>query len=258
MTRIYLTRHPDRAPFDRGPRTLWVHPKGSPPVASAAMECAAFLASPLRALRRADLVVVTGLGSRLVTPANRVRLGPYLTEPWDGPPRVSVDTGLFVGEPWRLWWHFGCVGAPFGPYATSYALETRWRGYLDRRVPKDPCALVDIVQWGQGVIRSDAPCAFAPPRINTISLPADVHAAYAVEKARAFEEATSLPGILARLGRFAQARCPQRAMPRGASLFTCDASPPQITRTDLPIDNYLLSVALERMALTNAIGEAFR
>jgi hypothetical protein len=255
---IYLTSTPETAPVDRGPRALWVHPDRAHrrPVVPWTVSAAEYFELPMADIRRADVVVVVGL-SQIVTPGNRVRTGPRLTEPWDGPPRVSVDRALFLGEPWRAWWHWGCVRAPWDDVETSFRMENLCAQALDKRRP-DPCTIEEFVRVGTGVVRADDTAArFGGLDVEV--LPTDP-TGYDEEKARAFEEETTPAGLTRRLGQWAQAREPRRSVPTTARLFLelGRGRPPKVVATDLPVDRWLVSRLRHLIDLTDGIADAFR
>ena len=68
-----------------------------------------FAADHKELLRGVKTLAVVGI-NKLITPANRTKVGPLLLRPIDGVQRISIDRTLFVAEPWRAWWHFGCAG----------------------------------------------------------------------------------------------------------------------------------------------------
>lgn len=214
-----------------------------------------FAAAPEAHLRGIKRLVVVGLG-RILSPSNRTKVGPLLLRPLPGVERVSVDRTLFFGEPWRAWWHFGCVGAPFGIYSYSYLVESHWRG-AQEGAREDPVSLAQIVKHGRGVIRALAPRFFGDFAHRVVPLGADAHAAYAEEKARAFEHEHTSAALLARLGAFAQKLCPERSVPPERALWRGIGEVPPIVHTDLAVDAWLVGELRSRVNLTNGIFEAF-
>jgi len=252
MSQILLTSSFDAAPFDRGPRTVWLHGNRDSIAAERTVALSQFLDKPRESVAGAELLVVCGLVSRLCTPSNRVRLGQFLTEPWWGPPRVSVDTHLFVGDPWRMWWHWGCAGKPFANYYTSYRLESDWKRYVETGAG-NPCAIERIVEFGAGVVQHRGGFRFGRVDIRFEQLSSQAHEEYAAEKERAFAEEKTVAAILRRLAAFAGRLYPERVVPRDLFEFRNH----EIRVTDLGVDTYLAGRIREAVALTNAVAERF-
>jgi hypothetical protein len=199
--------------------------------------------------------VVVGL-SRMMTPSNRVRLGGVLHDARRGVRRIVVDRQLFVGEPWRLWWHFRCVGADDGPWGLtdSFLAETRWQRAREQRTTC-PFALDAVVTAAKGVVRAEDAFRFGPVDVDERPVSDAVRAAYAREKERAFTNEKTLPAIIRRLAAVATEALPERAVPSaGPSLW--DHPPSRIVCTDLAVDRFLVGEVLDRMALTNAVANA--
>lgn len=252
MSQILLTNDFGSAPFDRGRRTVWLHHDKDCVGASRTVSLSRFMDDPRAAVSGADLLVVCGLVTRLCTPSNRVKLGQFLTEPWWGPPRISVDRCLFVGEPWRMWWHWGCVGRPFANYFTSYRLESDWKRYIDTDA-KNPCTIERIVEYGRGVVSHRGGFRFRDVAIHVEPMSAERHQLYADVKERVFNEEKTIAAIIRRLSEYATSCYPSRHVPR--DLFAAESH--EIRLTDLGVDVYLASRIRESVALTNAIAGAF-
>jgi hypothetical protein len=212
-----------------------------------------FEADPAAALRSRSLMIVVGL-NKIITPANRTKVGPLLLRSEPGLRRVSVDRTLFISEPWRAWFHFGCVGAPYREYTYSYLAESHWKAAREG-VREDPFTLEQIGQWGAGVVRCDYARWFEPLRAEVVQLDAAAHEEYAALKVRAFEEEHTESGVVGRLAAFAQERCPRRAIPSVARLFASTA--PSIVRTDLAVDAYLAEQIERLVSLTDGIASLF-
>lgn len=215
---------------------------------------AEYLSSPDGVIGEHSTLVVVGL-QRMLTPSNRTQLGPHLLRPRPGVRRVSVDRTLFLVEPWRAWWHFGCVGARYREYTYSYLAESHWRAAQDG-MREDPFSLDMITAAGRGVIRSLAPVYFEPLRVRTIALSAGEHREYAELKARAFDEEHTASKIIARLSGFAQERCPGRRVLTPARLFAGPSHPP-VVATDLGVDAWLVGRLRALVELTNGIAKTF-
>jgi hypothetical protein len=50
-------------------------------------------------------------------------------------PKICLDTAPFLGEPWRLWFHYSVAGSGRFGISYSYALETEWEHWFHRDVP---------------------------------------------------------------------------------------------------------------------------
>lgn len=252
---IYLTKHPDRLDLPRDGRALWLHHRSVPaPAAERTITLERFMDDPWNAVRDTELLVVVGLVSKLCNPGNRVKLGQFLTEPWPGPRRVSVDDKLFITDPWRLWWHFGCVGIDFGGCATSYCLETRWNGSVIGMRP-NPCTPGELERYGDGVIRAVDPFRFDPVSIHVESMPEDVHARYLEEKEAAFNEESTPNAIIKRLAAFAQLVYPFRKVPTFREMFRSEHL--EVRATDLGVDRFLVNQIRIRAELINFAAERF-
>lgn len=80
----------------------------------------------------ANMFIFYGL-NKIITPSNRTDfVFEYLFTLSTDIPKVSIDLLPFIGEPWRLWFHYGlCRCGNFGtPY--SYAIETEWKHWFYR------------------------------------------------------------------------------------------------------------------------------
>ncbi|HEX6940908.1 MAG TPA: hypothetical protein VF158_15935 [Longimicrobiales bacterium] len=234
-------RHPSYAAPQTGP-------------GCAHMSWEAFAAAPDRALAGRSVMVVVGL-NRIITPGNRTTVGPLVLRPRQGLRRISVDHTLFVSEPWRAWFHFGCVGAPYREYTYSYLAETHWRAAQDEVRDDDPFSAGAIIEAGRGVIRSLDARYFEPLEIQRVRVGADVHARYQIEKRRAFDAEHTPHRIITRLARIAADACPARRIPTPRRLF--DARRHRIVQTDLKVDDYLVGQLRALVETTNAVAEAF-
>lgn len=214
-----------------------------------------FEKNPRRWLADAPALVMVGL-NKAMTPSSRTR------EVWEilynntaELPKFSVDRTLFISEPWRAWFHFGFVGASYREYTYSYLAESHWKAHRDGVREADPFSLDEIRAWGAGVVVSDHRAYFGEVEVETVLTTPDVKAAYAEEKAAAFEEERTLPAILRRLSAVAKAACLSRCIPTPARIFTSPSL--HIVRTDLAVDGFLVDNLLRLVDLTNNIAEAF-
>lgn len=200
-----------------------------------------------------DLMVVFGL-SRILTPANRTKVGQHLLRPIPGVRRISVDQTLFVVEPWRAWWHFGCVGAKYREFTYSYLAESRWKA-AQEGVGDDPFSLGEIARWGGGVIESREPQHFGSVIVQTVDVGQDAQREYQACKSKAFDEEHTPAAIIKRLAAFAQSACPDRTIPTPAQLFK--RTHHRIVATGLGVDRWLVSQLLGLVALTDGIARRF-
>ena len=200
------------------------------------------------------LMVVVGLG-KIATPGNRTRVGPVLWGKRDGLRRVSIDRALFFVDPWRAWWHFGAVGAPYLEYTYSYLAESHWKAAQDGIREHDPFSAEQLCACGEGVIRCDYDRYFDPMRVERVDVGSDARKDYQAIKAKAFDEEHTAPAIIKRLSDFAQQVCPERTIPQLARLWERDAH--RIVQTDLGVDDWLVGQIRQRVEITNAIATRF-
>lgn len=255
MSRIFLTTTPDLLDLPRDRSAVWLHANRAPrPLAERTVTMGDFMRDPHGAVRGADVLIVVGLVSQITTPGNRVKTGQWLTDPWpSGPRRVSVDDKLFITDPWRLWWHFGCVGADYMGLATSYRAESMWRNSLVGKEP-NPVTLENVLRYGHDVVRALNPFRF-DYSVRVELMPPDVHTAYLSEKERAFSEERTINAIIDRLSAFAQRVYPERQVPSFRAMF--NSSRLSVVATDLGVDRWLVAQIEERVRLINGVAEAF-
>lgn len=261
--RIVLARDTGRISLpelgvETGPRTLCVrHKRMSAPALHPEafhMEWGEFRADPRRAMAGMDALVVVGL-SRIMTPSNRTaevfEITHNLSRGWR---KISVDRTLFRSEPWRAWFHWGFVGAPYAEYTYSYLAESHWRAAQEGS-RADPFGLAELARWGAGVVVSTAPSLIESAQVEIVPVDPSVHTAYSEEKAAAFDEERTLPAILKRLSAVASAACSRRRIPPRARVL--DGPRVEIVRTDLPVDGFLVDRLSSVIDLTNGAYRAF-
>lgn len=255
MSRIFLTTTPDLLDLPRDGSAVWLHAdRAKRPLAERTVAMSRFMEDPIGAVRGADMLIVVGLVSQITTPGNRVKTGQWLTDPWpSGPRRVSVDDKLFITDPWRLWWHFGCVGADYMGLATSYRAESMWRNSLVDK-EQNPVTLDNVITYGRGVISAVNPFRF-DYSLRVDPMPASVHADYLTEKERAFSEEKTIAAIIKRLSNFAQRVYPDRCVPTFRAMF--GSANLHVVATDLGVDRWLVCQIEERVRLINGVAEAF-
>jgi hypothetical protein len=79
-----------------------------------------------------ELIVVIGL-NRIITPSNRCDMvNEYLQTMTPSTPKMCVDTAPFIGEPWRLWFHYSIANAGRFNVPYSYVIETEWLNWFYR------------------------------------------------------------------------------------------------------------------------------
>jgi hypothetical protein len=196
-------------------------------------------------------IVLVGM-SRVRTPANRGNpVWGFLHNHRKDIKKISVDRTLFVSEPWRAFFHFYWVHAPYGCYTYSYLAESHWKAAADGVRP-DPFSLEFILSQGLGLIHSQEPAYFGPVAIKTVEVGPEVQAEYARLKAVCFDEEHTINAILVRLAKFAQQTVPTRSIPTTARLF--EQREWEWTRTDLKIDEYLTGRLNGLVELTNGIA----
>jgi hypothetical protein len=250
--KILLADDPSSVQIECSGRALCVH-HGQPPVAGMpAMPFSDFRIDARRHVEALDALVFVGL-SRAMTPANRTDMvWEVLFNKAAGLRKYSVDSVLFVGEPWRMWFHFGLTGATYRDYTYSYIAESQAKSWLDGARDDDPFALDESVRWCRPSVRSSGTPWFAPLAVEVIPLPAEVHARYAEEKARAFDEEQAVGRVVARLERVAAAALPRRRLPSSGRLWA--TRKPSVVVSDLPVDAWLVARLRHLVDLTNAIA----
>lgn len=80
-------------------------------------------------------IVLIGL-NRMVTPSNRCDfIHAYLTVMTPHIHKIAIDTAPFIGEPWRLYFHYQAANC-FDKFGAnySYPIEGEWRRWFERDV----------------------------------------------------------------------------------------------------------------------------
>lgn len=118
---------------DLPPRTILVwHPMYTPPELSGVeyVEWEKFRAT--YSSFEPELVILIGL-NRMITPSNRCDyVHEYLTTMTPNIPKMSIDTAPFIGEPWRLFFHYLYSGANHFGVNYSYPVEREWQDWFYR------------------------------------------------------------------------------------------------------------------------------
>ena len=249
--RIYLSSLDGNHGVSRGKESLWVHHKSD--VVEAERSCVAseFVKEPRKYLEEIEQVVFCNLVSKIIRPGSRLQYGQYTTDPWFGPNRISIDSRLYIEQPWRMWFHFGCVGSRFGDadYQTSYRIQTDWNWHVEE-MKENPCSLDVIEKYGKGVVKWVNGFEYKSFSVDVVHLDQSSHERYLVEKEKAFTEEKTTNAILKRMSRFADQEYPFRREPK------LDGENVSGILTDLGIDVYLRNLALFHYGLTNGIREA--
>lgn len=85
-----------------------------------------------------NLFIFIGL-NRIVTPSNRCDfVQEYLSTLTQNIKKISIDTSPFIGEPWRLFFHYLYTNNNLFKKPHSYAMQTEWKHWFYRDV-KDCC-----------------------------------------------------------------------------------------------------------------------
>src|SRR3990167_8127646 len=255
MSKIYLSKNTEALSLTHLPQpcVCVTHAKYKPPICHARtvhLDFETFTASSRDALKGAASLLLVGL-NHMITPSNRTEMAwevVYNNTP--ELPKFVVNRTPFIGEPWRLWFSFGAVGAKYLDYTYSYISESHYNAFIEGITESNPFSVETALAATSGVIESDYPEWFTRIDVKEIPMSSDVHSDYLQLKDRCFEEETSIKAIFRRLGAFAQQACPQRCMP-ATSLF--DHRELSVTATNLKIDQYLIGHIKEAVALTNAI-----
>lgn len=80
----------------------------------------------------ANLFIFIGL-NRIVTPSNRCDfVQEYLSTLTQNVKKVSIDTAPFIGEPWRIFFHYLYTNNNKFKRGYSYAVETEWKHWFYR------------------------------------------------------------------------------------------------------------------------------
>lgn len=78
------------------------------------------------------MIVLIGL-NRIINPSNRCDfVFSYLTTATPNITKISIDREPFIGEPWRVFFHYLFSRSGRWPEPHSYAVETNWRKWFFR------------------------------------------------------------------------------------------------------------------------------
>ena len=80
-----------------------------------------------------NMLIIVGL-NKIITPSNRTDMvNDFIQTMTRNIPKISIDNQPFIGEPWRLWYHYDVTNisdkfaVPHG-----YAIETEWQKWFYR------------------------------------------------------------------------------------------------------------------------------
>lgn len=103
-----------------------------------------------------ELLIVQGI-NRMITPSNRCDfINEYMQTLTPNVKKISIDSAPFIGEPWRLWFHYSIANCGNFNINYSYAIETEWKKWFYREV--NTCRLDgDNIQLFINSTHSDLP-----------------------------------------------------------------------------------------------------
>lgn len=79
-----------------------------------------------------NMLIVVGL-NRIITPSNRCEMvNEYMQTMTQNIPKISIDNHPFIGEPWRVWFHYSITNTGQFNLTYSYAIETEWQHWFYR------------------------------------------------------------------------------------------------------------------------------
>jgi hypothetical protein len=77
-------------------------------------------------------LILVGL-NRMINPSNRCDMvNDYLQVLTQNIRKISIDNSPFIGEPWRLWYHYSVVFSSFMGINYSYPIEGEWQKWFYR------------------------------------------------------------------------------------------------------------------------------
>ena len=129
MKSIYFSKNPEdvKLPVMRGDTLVVTHDMYSPPK----IENAQYLSLKefkmvYPSIHFTNLVLV-GI-NRIITPSNRCDMvNDFIQTMTRNKNKISIDTTPFIGEPWRLWYHFDVTNNDPFNMPHGYAVETEWK-----------------------------------------------------------------------------------------------------------------------------------
>jgi hypothetical protein len=86
-----------------------------------------------------DMFIIIGL-NRMITPSNRCQMvNDYLQTMTQNIEKISIDNSPFIGEPWRVWYHYDVCNCNTFNIPHGYAMETEWKHWFYRN--RNDCRL---------------------------------------------------------------------------------------------------------------------
>ena len=77
-------------------------------------------------------LIIVGL-NKIIIPANRCEMvNDFIQTMTRNIPKISIDSSPFIGEPWRLWYHYDVTGCEKFNVPHGYAIETEWKKWFYR------------------------------------------------------------------------------------------------------------------------------
>lgn len=190
------------------------------------------------------MIIVVGL-NRMITPGNRCDMVfEYLQTMTPNIPKISIDTAPFIGEPWRLWFHYSVVaGKAFG-MTYSYPIEGEWQKWFYRDVDDCRFSGENIKPFIFDTI-SDLPALTA--EFDLFAPSTEDEAWYAEIKKAVFEKRDTPKLIIADLLRAANARYNTKLS------YDSYRDSHHVALPDLGIYRFMVEENLRRMRTFNAV-----
>ncbi len=257
MGKIYLIENPKRVKVKGKDTIVVVHSKYPAPIVEdgTTVSFSKFKDYYREYLKTASRLILVGL-TQMITPSNRTD---YLWETiYNNTPnleKIVIDMLPFRVDPWRIWFIFGAVGEKYLDYTYSYIAETHYKAYIEEQRKLNPFSLETIIKQGRNLIISDYKKYFKSVIIAEVPMSEEVHEEYKQKKEECFDKGTSISSIIKCLSNYVQNKYPKRKIPSKASIFNNRNI--RIVKTDLKVDDFLVSELLDRINLTNNILEAF-
>lgn len=92
-------------------------------------------------------LIFVGL-NRMITPSNRCDMVfDYMATMTRNIEKISIDTQPFIGEPWRVWWHYDMTNQDKFNLPHSYAMETEWKQWFYKDVNDCRLSAKNLTQY---------------------------------------------------------------------------------------------------------------
>lgn len=261
MNRIYLSNKIAELEFKFKGKTLCVvHPKYTAPKCPGAQFAGYkdFSENTRKLITGMDNLIMVGI-NKMINPGNRTEMvWEVIHNNTPDLHKIVVDTVPFLSDPWRIWFHFGAVNARFFDYTYSYIAESHYNAFVECLRHDNPFSLENVLSQSRGVMVSDYDNYFGEVTVKEKKMTKEVHSEYQQLKEKCFNEETSIKAILKRLSDFAQKACPERKVVSKSRLWDSredfmGSYGINIVKTDLKVDDYLVSELRMLMELTNGI-----